>query len=296
MEAKRMSELFQRYAVGDTIGRDLIVTAILSEVPDRHPIYLVWDKRSWCAVACKVYRNSRKAQQEHEILSSLSHPNIIRSLGTYEPAIMLTEYLYGPTLEGLAAKCAGNRLGIRDAIRAVIHVGGALAHLHQRGWVHLDIKPSNILLVHGRPILFDFGAARVVGGPRPPVVQGTDPYMAPEECTLGAVSPASDVFSLGVTLFELLTGEHPFRDTQDDFYPQTVEEPLAIRTLRPRVPRELAALIQSCLSSAPEKRPELKQLLPKLNGFLTGKGRMWPSIVRPEGDLIRTVDGIALAA
>lgn len=271
---------YQRYVVGSTIGDDLTVLDILSEVPERHPIYLVWDKRAWCAAACKVFRNSRKAGQENDILSSLSHPNIIRTLGTYEPAIMLTEYLYGPTLDALAHRKPDRRLGIQDTIRAIIHVGAALEHVHHRGWVHLDVKPSNIALVYGRPVLFDFGAARALGASRPPVVVGTDAYMAPEECVLGEVSPASDVFSLGVTMFELLTGALPFVEPAQGVFPQTQHKPFPVRRYRPRIPVKLAELVDRCLDHDPAKRPLLKQLLPELNGLLRPNGRMWPNQVQ----------------
>ena len=117
------------------------------------------------------------------------------------------EFLEGPPLHALMHSRPKSRLRIDDALRTVIHIGAALTHVHQRGLLPLDVKPSNIVVVNGRPILFDFGIARWQMAARPKGVRGTDPYIAPEECLLQRITPAADVFGLGVTLYELLTGK-----------------------------------------------------------------------------------------
>ena len=91
-----------------------------------------------------------------------------------------------------------------------IHVGAALSHVHDRGLLHLDVKPANVVVVKGRPILCDFGIARWQTDPRPNRVRGTETYIAPEECLLEEITPAADIFGLGATLYELLTGKLPF--------------------------------------------------------------------------------------
>src|SRR5579884_3570965 len=148
-----MSEDFQRYKVGEKIGDDLTILSVVSKVRGRHPVYLGWHHRSWCHVVVKVFRNSRKARREHEALTAVTHPYIARSLGTYEPAIMLMEHLNGPTLTSYAREQAEGRLDISDAIRATLHIGGALEHVHRQGYVHLDVKPRNVIVSNGRPIL-----------------------------------------------------------------------------------------------------------------------------------------------
>jgi serine/threonine protein kinase len=271
---------FQTYKVGEKIGDRVTVTDIIVEPDTRHPVYMVWDHQGWCSAVLKVFRNSRKAAQEHEVLTKVAHPNIVKSLGTYEPAMMLMEYLEGPTLDHYSRSRPRGRMSLSDTLRAMVHLGGALEHVHKRGYVHLDIKPGNVIVAGGRPVLFDFGTARKIGGERPSVVQGTDAYMPPEECELGAVSPASDVFSLGVTLFELLTDEIPFPEPTEEMpYPQLHHIARPLRELRPDVPRALEQAVAACLEREPANRPTMGQLLPELNRHIRSGAKMWPAMV-----------------
>ena len=271
---------FQTYKIGENIGGRVTITNIIAEPEGRHPVYLVWDHQNWCPSVCKIFRNSRRAQQEHEVLTRVAHPNIVKSMGTLEPAMMLLEYLAGDTLDNYAARQPRGRMPLSDALRTVVHLGCALEHVHRQGYVHLDIKPGNIIISNGRPVLFDFGTARRIGASRPSVVQGTDAYMAPEECALGDVSPASDVYSLAVTLFELLTAEIPYPEpTEEVPYPQMHEIARPLRELRPQLPHSLEQLLARCLDRDPAKRPELRRLLPELNGLITKGPKMWPDML-----------------
>jgi serine/threonine protein kinase len=256
----------------------LTVTGIIAEPEDRHPVYLVWDHQSWCPAVCKIFRNARKARQEHDVLAKVAHPGIVKSLGVADPALMLLEYLPGQTLNDYAESRPRGRMSVCDVLRTAVHLGCALQHVHRQGYLHLDVKPDNIIVANGRPILFDFGTARRIGAERPPVVQGTDAYMSPEECALGEVSPASDVFSLGVTIFELLTGEIPYPEgTEETPYPQLREKACALRELRSDLPRSVEQAIAACLDRDPTHRPRLGQLLLELNGLIRRGPKMWPA-------------------
>src|SRR5256885_14469009 len=105
-----------------------------------------------------------------------------------------------------------------------LQLAGALRYLHGRGVVHLDLKPSNVCLREGRPVLIDFGIARCAGTlRRRGALRGSAPFMAPEQCRDEAARPATDLFALGAVLFEAATGEHAFhpRRLGDDWlYPQ----------------------------------------------------------------------------
>ena len=271
-----------RIKVGTRLGADLTVLGV---VDDRggEPIYLVWHHKSWCPMACKVFNFPDEAQREAEILLALAHPNIVRCFGVNGSTYLLMEFLEGPTLNQLMHKRPKGRLGIGDAIRLAIHIGAALRHIHEIGLLHLDVKPSNVIVVKGRPILCDFGIARWQTAPRPKGVRGTGPYVAPEECLLESVTPAADVFGLGVTLYELLTGNLPFSEsTEDEQYPQVLQVPATVRRHRPRVPAALEKLVLSCLSRNPTARPNLLALLPALHDFVGAGSAMWPAGFRPD--------------
>jgi serine/threonine protein kinase len=273
---------FRHFKPGDRIGPDLTVVGAVAKARGRHPVYIVWRHGAWCAMACKVFRTPAHAAREHAVLQAVAHPNIVRSFGPAGRATLLLEFLEGPTLAGRLDTAPRGRLGVSDAVRCAIHVGAALQHVHAQGYVHLDVKPANVILAAGRPVLFDFGSARRLGAPRPASVAGTDPYMAPEECRLGEITPAADVFSLGATLYELLTGELPFPEgTRDAPYPQLVCPPAPLRKLRPAVPRGLEALVLACLALNPADRPGLPRLLPALHAYVRRGPRMWPEGVSP---------------
>ena len=110
--------------------------------------------------------------------------------------------------------------------------------------------------------------------------QGTDAYMAPEQASGGIASEASDVWALGVTLFEMLTGLRPFAaGTEVEPFPQLAHPPLTLRALRPRAPVELERLVASCLDCEPARRPRVDALLPALNALIPAGPRMWPAAV-----------------
>jgi serine/threonine protein kinase len=233
-------------------------------------------------MACKAFRTTGPARHEADVLSKLAHPNIVRSFGTYRSNYLLLEFLEGPTLSRLLGERPHKRLSVSDAIRVAIHLGTALQHIHDRGFVHLDVKPSNVIVVNGRPVFFDFGTARVLSAARPNYTVGTDPYISPEECLLERVTAAADVFSLGVTLYELLTGDLPFGEPSRKVpFPQTVRLPVPARAHRKYVSTELDRLVLSCLCRDPAGRPRLEQLLPALHDLVRTGPRMWPTDFDP---------------
>lgn len=232
---------------------------------------------------CKVLRSNETAQREANILLALAHPNIVRCFGVDGSTNLLMEYLEGPSLHQLLKTQPKRRLGINDALRISIYIGAALSHVHNRGLVHLDVKPSNIVVVKGRPILCDFDIARWQAAPRPTGMRGTEGYVAPEECLREEVTPAADIFGLGVTLYELLTGNMPFPGKADgEPYPQITQRPSSVRQHRAAVPVGLERLVLSCLDRDPKARPTLAALLPSLHRYISSGPRMWPTDFHPE--------------
>jgi serine/threonine protein kinase len=272
-----------RIKPGDSIGDGLTVLNRIAGSAD--PVVLVWNHADWCPMVCKMFGSPRRARREATALTSLAHPNIVRSFGYRQPSYTLMEYLEGPSLTALIDRQPQGRLTVSNAIRVAIHVGAALHHMHGKGLLHMDVKPDNVIVVHGRPVLFDFGSIRLMAEPRPQRVDGTAPYIAPEELRMQETGPAADVFSLGVTLYQMLTGELPFPDVKIGGLPsQATKPPQSLRRYRPRVSGELDALVMRCLAQAPADRPSLPKLLPALHALIEDGPAMWPEGLdtRPE--------------
>src|SRR5678810_789259 len=119
---------------------------------------------------------------------------------TVPPRVLALEYLEGQTLR---ARLQAERPAIKEAIRIAAAVAEGLAEAHRHGLLHRDLKPENILLAQdGRPRVFDFGIALADAG----VVVGTPPYMAPEQWLAQKLTPATDIWALGLVLHELVSG------------------------------------------------------------------------------------------
>ena len=113
-------------------------------------------------------------------------------------------------------------------------------------------------------------------------MRGAETHIAPEECLLEEMTPAADIFGLGVTLYELLTGKLPFPEMgQGEPYPQVLQAPSSVRQYRPAVPVELEKLVLSCLSRDPKARPNVVALLPSLHRYVTSGPHMWPKEFDP---------------
>jgi eukaryotic-like serine/threonine-protein kinase len=268
-------------SVGMPVARGITVLGVVDD-GGQDAVYLVWNHRAWCPMACKVYARPGDARHEAAVLQALEHPNIVRGLGTGRTGYLLMEYLDGPTLKQLIQSRKEGRLTLANAMRVGIYLGSALIHMHSRGFLHLDVKPSNVVIYRGRPVLFDLGTARPCSQPQLKTSIGTDFYMSPEQCERGQVSPASDVFAFGVTLFQMLTGQLPFPKARSrTSFPQTRVDPTPLRNHLPRAPQALESLLQTCLARSAEDRPALSQLLPALHEFINTGPRMWPASLEP---------------
>jgi serine/threonine-protein kinase len=225
---------------------------------------------------------------EAEAAARLDHPNIVAVHGFDEcdgQAFFSMQYVEGTTL---AQRVAAGPLPPREAAGLVAAVARAVHHAHQNGILHRDLKPGNVLLDReGRPHVSDFGLAkRVAGGASltgSGAIVGTPSYMAPEQISRshGMLGPASDVYSLGVILYELLTGRPPFQAATpvDTLMLVLEQEPVPPRFLNPGVDRELEVICLKCLQKAPGLRyPSAQQLAQDLEAFLQGEPiTAWPS-------------------
>jgi serine/threonine protein kinase len=286
------------FELGASIGGDLTVIGHLS-AGRLAELYQVWSASYLCALTCKIIlpefaptsKEARALKREATLLRRLAHPHIVHVFGqsTHDGrAFLLQEYLHGPSLLALIDAASNRQVPTPDAIKAILHLCAALAHLHERGYLHQDIKPANVLLRGGIPVLVDFDVAyRLQPGQTPRERCGTDPYMAPEQCLQEELSPATDIYSVGAVLYEMLTGRWLFEDallnspeyhTLEDRYPQIGgSSPPPPHRFNTQITPELEAVLMQCLRRHPEQRfQSARELAKSLVRFLTGKDQLWP--------------------
>jgi TolB-like protein/cytochrome c-type biogenesis protein CcmH/NrfG len=234
-------------------------------------VYLARDLRNRRQVALKVlHRDLARAfgperfQREIETTANLRHPNILPLFDSGE--VDGTLYYVMPYVSGESLRAQMDRAGplrIDEAVRLVREIADALGHAHDRGLVHRDVKPENVLIEHGRAIVADFGIARALAGTgaerltNTGMSLGTPLYMSPEQA-LGdaAVDPRSDQYSLGCMFYEMLAGQPPFTGANPmAVIVKHLQHPVPpIHARRPDVPAPMAAAIERALSKDPGDR------------------------------------------
>ncbi len=206
---------------------------------------------------------------EAEAAARLQHPNIVAifDVGEVEGQQFFTmEFIEGVSL---ARKLAGGPLPGRLAATYLRKIAQAVHHAHRQGVLHRDLKPSNILLdLADEPHVTDFGLAKRLGGDsgqtRTGTVLGTPSYMSPEQAQgRRDIGPASDIYSLGAILYELLTGRPPFQaDTPLDTAMQVIHNEAAPpRLLNPQIDHDLETICLKCLQKDPAQRYESAEAL-----------------------------------
>ena len=279
------------FAPGDTVVTGVRAWARLGG-GRRCETWLGWSTAWWMPVVLKLPRpgltddpdTRADLAHEAEVTAGLAHPGVQRRYSAVLDAgvpYLLSEYVEGPTLDTSLAQ--DGPLEPAEVALLGMQLAGALRYLHGRGVVHLDLKPSNVCLREGRPVLIDFGIARPAGTRRRPgAPRGSAPFMAPEQCRDDAAMPATDLFALGALLFEAATGEHAFHPRRlggEWLYPQLAG------TVPARLPGPLGELITALLESDPVRRPSTAtEVLWALAGTLPPGTRLWPDWLSPDWD------------
>ena len=240
-------------------------------------VYLAFDRRRMVQVAIKVMREDlaedpeflRRFTREAQALAQLDHPNIVRFYSferDHDLAFIVMDYIEGKTLRKHLLEAEGS-LPMDEITRILRDVGAALQYAHNQGYIHRDIKPGNILIrKDGAALLSDFGIARVAETATMTFTAvGAPAYMSPEQIRGEELTPRSDIYSLGIVLFEMVTGRRPF--TGEDAsgtgslsrlrriqHQQLHEAPPDPRQRRPELTESQVWVIEKALAKAPEDR------------------------------------------
>lgn len=198
--------------------------------------------------------------REIKVHASLDHPNIASlrtAVRVHNTLLMIVELVEGKSLD---QRLRNDAIEARQAIHLTLQILSALAYAHERGVIHRDIKPANIMLTpRGVVKLTDFGIASMAAKDRitrTGMAIGSLHYMSPEQIMAGPVDRRSDLYSVGVTLFEMLTGVRPFAELSEyELMKAQVERiPPSVQTLKPAVPFPLAVLVARALAKKPQDR------------------------------------------
>ncbi|CAM3873333.1 serine/threonine-protein kinase [Corallococcus soli] len=222
-------------------------------------------------------------RQEVQHARALEHVNILHVFDVgWDGA---RHYLTVELLEGrdLRQVLLEGRPTLASALRWLTHATVALEHAHAQGVLHRDVKPGNLFITRtGVLKLMDFGLAKsthVMGATAQGATLGTPEYMAPEQVMGTAVSPATDLYALGVVAYELFTGQLPFRHAQPVplMFLHVQEAPVPPRTLRPDLPETFERLVLRLMQKRPEDR------FPSATGLRAALATLWPQVLKQTG-------------
>jgi len=242
-------------------------------------VYRVWDLKRNVPLAMKVLHTDlsedptmfKRFKREANALKKLAHPNIVPFYGLYQTAdfaFLLERYVDGPSLKEILRERHGKPMAVEEVLVYLKALSAALGYAHAFGVVHCDVKPGNVMVDQGGNIyLTDFGIARHSDSTTTTLATvGTAAYMAPEQIRGEAVSPATDVYALGVMLFEMLTGQRPFKGDEKGTesggstanerirYAHLTNAPPDPRTYNPALSPATADVILKALTKNPAER------------------------------------------
>ena len=293
---------------GESLGHYEIISVLGSGGMGK--VYLAKDSKLNRSIAVKTLPNSFSKESEHvkrfqteaKAAANLNHPNVATVFSVEETdddqAFITMEYVEGKPLGDLISK---DGLDQRTFLEWFTSIADALAHAHEKGVVHRDIKPSNIMItLGGTPKILDFGLARIdknkiqedvstLNLTHTGQILGTPAYMSPEQAEGKEADNRTDIFSLGIVMYEAITGEKPFKGGN---YAAIIgnllnKEPKHITEIKPEIPTLLSRLIMKCLNKEPRYRyqsmSEVRVLLKEINSAMNSNASL--TLPKPETSL-----------
>jgi serine/threonine protein kinase len=260
-------QTLDQYQVGELIGKGSMSV-----------VYRARQTRLQRDVAVKVMMPALAAnpifrqrfEREAQSIANLRHPNIltVHDYGETEDGqlYLVVDYVCGGTLRERMGSPPASRplegtMSLEDAVTVVIQMAEALDYAHRQGVIHRDVKPNNILMTDdGRPLLADFGLVKSIQDDRrltdSGIMLGTPDYVAPEQAQGIAVDGRADIYALGIILFEVLTGQHPYSgETPISVIVKHVSEPMPVPSgINPAVPPVLDQIVAKATAKALEER------------------------------------------
>lgn len=237
-------------------------------------IYLVQDPKSkeiWALKHVEKHENKDtrfldQAIAEAGIAEKLDHPNIrkiVRCIKKKRALVSLAAvFLVMEFVDGISMERQPPRQNLELALDLFHQTAEALAHMHTRGYIHADMKPNNIIICENRVVkIIDLGQS-CAGGTIKPRIQGTPDYIAPEQVHRRPITPKTDIYNLGATMYWVLTGEYiPTALAKGDSLVSRLDDSLVRKAkpasqVNPAIPQRLSDLIMRCVEVDPDKRPE----------------------------------------
>jgi serine/threonine-protein kinase len=292
LKGKSQGLVFGRYVILDFLGKGAM-----------GKVYRAWHRMMGRVVALKIldprYVSSTQSvarfQREMQLVGRLDHPNVVRAfdadrIGDYHFIAM--EYVAGQTLQDLLKE--RGTLPPADVVYFASQAADGLAHAHARGVLHRDIKPSNLLLTEGRKLkVLDFGLGTLLEKEELPtaltaagITVGTPDYISPEQARMVKLDGRSDLYSLGCTMYHLISGQLPFKgeSSMDCIVGRITGQAVSISQVKPGLPPRLVQAIEKLMATNPNDRYQtadeasaaLRNLLRPKN--VTPPGRPAPTV------------------
>jgi serine/threonine protein kinase len=224
-----------------------------------------WDEARGTRCVVKILREDRRDEQrvrdavlqEGYLVTTYAHPHLVRGYEVHtDPPAVVLETLRGATLGAVVEE---EPLGVADMAELGLQLASVLGYLHRNDWLHLDVKPANVVVDHGRAVLIDLSLAGRPGTARPGA--GTRGYLAPEQAVGRGLTAATDVWGLGVTLLESLSGELPYGDEATwesrRRWPVLHRRAPGAPYVVDGLPDEVRDLLVACVATDPAARPRL---------------------------------------